>query len=155
MVLTRKGVQYELGLRDLQDIGIPASQIYLQDGDSIHINRLDRNQVYVLGEFGEIKPLEIPDHGITLAQVIGQSKGLNPTTANAAKVYVVRDHGVASYTDIYYVDLQTVTNLALANRFEMHANDIVYVDPTGLTRWNRFINSVLPSTSAIQQIAGL
>lgn len=155
VVLTRKGVQYELGLRDLQDIGIPASQIYLQDGDSIHINRLDRNQVYVLGEFGEIKPLEIPDHGITLAQVIGQSKGLNPTTANAAKVYVVRDHGVASYTDIYYVDLQTVTNLALANRFEMHANDIVYVDPTGLTRWNRFINSVLPSTSAIQQIAGL
>ena len=155
VVLTRKGVKYELGLRDLQDMGVSASQIYLQDGDSIHINRLDRNQVYVLGEFGEIKPLEIPDHGITLAQVIGQSKGLNPNTANAAKVYVVRDHGNASYTDIYYVNLQTVTNLALANRFEMRSDDIVYVDPTGLTRWSRFINSILPSTSAIQQLAGL
>ncbi len=155
VILTRRGIQYELGLRDLQDMGISASQIYLQDGDSIHINRLDRNQVYVLGEFGDIKPLEIPDHGITLAQVIGQSKGLNPETANAAKVYVVRDHGNASYTDIYYVNLQTVTNLALANRFEMHANDIVYVDPTGLTRWNRFINSVLPSSNAIRQLTGL
>ncbi|HJH09133.1 MAG TPA: polysaccharide biosynthesis/export family protein, partial [Psychrobacter pasteurii] len=144
VVLNRRGVQYELGLRDLQDMGISASQIYLQDGDSIHINRLDRNKVYVLGEFGEIKPLEIPDHGLTLTQVIGQSKGLNPSTSNAAKVYVVRDHGNASYTDIYHVNLQTVTNLALANRFEMHPNDIVYVDPTGLTRWNRFINSVLP-----------
>ncbi|WP_313597183.1 polysaccharide biosynthesis/export family protein [Psychrobacter sanguinis] len=155
VVLTRRGIKYELGLRDLQDMGVSASQIYLQDRDSIHINRLDRNQVYVLGEFGDIKPLEIPDHGITLAQVIGQSKGLNPSTANAAKIYIVRDHGNASYTDIYYVNLQTVTNLALANRFEMHPNDIVYVDPTGLTRWNRFINSILPSTSAIQQIAGL
>ena len=64
---------------------------------------------------------------------------------------MVRDHGGASYTDIYYVNLQTVTNLALANRFEMHPNDIVYVDPTGLTRWNRFINSILPSSNAIRQ----
>ena len=155
VVLNRRGVQYELGLRDLQDMGISASQIYLQDGDSIHINRLDRNKVYVLGEFGEIKPLEIPDHGLTLTQVIGQSKGLNPSTSNAAKVYVVRDHGNASYTDIYHVNLQTVTNLALANRFEMHPNDIVYVDPTGLTRWNRFINSVLPSSNAIRQLSSL
>lgn len=155
VVLTRRGVQYELGLRDLQNMGISASQIYLQDGDSIHINRLDRNKVYVLGEFGEIKPLEIPDHGLTLTQVVGQSKGLNPSTSNAAKVYVVRDHGNASYTDIYHVNLQTVTNLALANRFEMHPNDIVYVDPTGLTRWNRFINSVLPSSNAIRQLSSL
>lgn len=155
VVLTRRGVQYELGLRDLQDMGISASQIYLQDGDSIHINRLDRNKVYVLGEFGEIKPLEIPDHGLTLTQVVGQSKGLNPSTSNAAKVYVVRDHGNASYTDIYHVNLQTVTNLALANRFEMHPNDIVYVDPTGLTRWNRFINSVLPSSNAVKQLSSL
>ena len=155
VVLTRRGVQYELGLRDLQDMGISASQIYLQDGDSVHINRLDRNKVYVLGEFGEIKPLEIPDHGLTLTQVVGQSKGLNPSTSNAAKVYVVRDHGNASYTDIYHVNLQTVTNLALANRFEMHPNDIVYVDPTGLTRWNRFINSVLPSSNAIRQLSSL
>ena len=155
VVLTRRGVQYELGLRDLQYMGVSASQIYLQDGDSIHINRLDRNKVYVLGEFGEIKPLEIPDQGLTLTQVIGQSKGLNPSTSNAAKVYVVRDHGGASYTDIYYVNLQTVTNLALANRFEMHPNDVVYVDPTGLTRWNRFINSILPSSNAVRQLATL
>lgn len=155
VVLTRRGIQYELGLRDLQDMGVSASQIYLQDGDSIHINRLDRNKVYVLGEFGEIKPLDIPDQGLTLTQVIGQSKGLNPNTSNAAKVYVVRDHGAASYTDIYYVNLQTVTNLALANRFEMHPNDVVYVDSTGLTRWNRFINSILPSSNAIRQLSGL
>lgn len=155
VVLMRRGVRYELGLRDLQNMGLSASQIYLQDGDSIHVNSLDRNKVYVLGEFGDIKPLEIPEQGISLSQVIGQAKGLNPLTANAAKVYVVRDHGNASYTDIYYVNLQTVTNLALANRFEMQPDDIVYVDPTGLTRWSRFVNSILPSSTAIRQLSGL
>lgn len=155
VTLVRRGIKYELGLRDLQNMGLSANQIYLQDGDSIHVNSLDRNKVYVLGEFGDIKPLEIPEQGISLSQVIGQSKGLNPLTANAAKVYVVRDHGNASYTDIYYVNLQTVTNLALANRFEMQPDDIVYVDPTGLTRWSRFVNSILPSSTAIRQLSGL
>ena len=155
VTLVRRGVKYELGLRDLQNMGLSANQIYLQDGDSIHVNSLDRNKVYVLGEFGDIKPLEIPEQGISLSQVIGQSKGLNSLTANAAKVYVVRDHGNASYTDIYYVNLQTVTNLALANRFEMQPDDIVYVDPTGLTRWSRFVNSILPSSTAIRQLSGL
>ena len=155
VTLVRRGVKYELGPRDLQNMGLSASQIYLQDGDSIHVNSLDRNKVYVLGEFGDIKPLEIPEQGISLSQVIGQSKGLNPLTANAAKVYVVRDHGNASYTDIYYINLQTVTNLALANRFEMQPDDIVYVDPTGLTRWSRFVNSILPSSTAIRQLSGL
>lgn len=155
VILTRRGIRYELGLRDLQNMRLSANQIYLQDGDSVHVNSQDRNKVYVLGEFGEIKPIEIPEQGISLSQVIGQSKGLNPLTANAAKIYIVRDHGNASYTDIYYVNLQTVTNLALANRFEMQPDDIVYVDPTGLTRWSRFVNSILPSSTAIRQLTGL
>lgn len=153
VVLTRKGVQYELGLRDLQQMGISGSQIYLQDGDAIHVNRKDRNQVYVLGEFGEIKPLEIPDQGLSLTQVIGLSKGLNVNSADAAKIYIVRDHGTTSYTDIYQANLQSVTNLALANRFEMYPGDIVYVDPTGLTRWSRFLNTILPSANAIDDFS--
>lgn len=155
VVLNRNGIQYHIGLKDLQDMGVSPSQIYLKNGDSLHINSRDRSKVFVLGEFGEIRPLEIPEHGLSLAHVIGQSRGLNPTTANAAKIYIVRDRGYTSYTDIYYINLQTVTNLALANRFNMQPNDIVYVDPTGLTRWSRFINSILPSTSAVRQLSSL
>lgn len=155
IVLTRNGVSYQLGLRSLQELGVSANQLYLQDGDAIHINSRDRNKVYVLGEFGEIKPLEIPDHGLSLAQVMGEAKGLDPRSANAAQIYVVRDHPGTSYTDIYYVDMRTVTNFALANRFAMQANDIVYVDPTGLTRWSRFIGQILPSASTLAILSGL
>ena len=155
VVLNRKGVSYNLGLQSLRQIGASANQIYIQDGDSIHINSQDRNKVYVLGEFGQVEPVPIREQGISLAQVMGESKGLNSSTANAAKIYVVRDNLNTRVTDIYYVDMQTITSFALANRFEMQPNDIVYVDPTGLTRWNRVISAILPSTSAISILSGL
>lgn len=153
--LIREGQRYQIGLRALQKMGISANQIHLQDGDSVHVNRQDRNKVYVLGEFGVVEPLEIPEQGLSLAHVLGESRGLNANTADAAKIYVVRDHPSSAYTDIYYVDMQTVTNFALANRFEMQANDIVYVDPTGLVRWSRFIRSILPSASTVNMLSGL
>ena len=155
IVFNRKGVNYNIGLQSLRQLGSSANQIYLQDGDSIHVNSQDRNKVYVLGEFGRVEPVPIREQGISLAQVLGESKGLDSNTANAAKIYVVRDNLNTKTTDIYYVDMQTITSFALANRFEMRANDIVYVDPTGLTRWNRVISALLPSTSAISVLSGL
>ncbi len=155
IVLNRRGVNYDIGLQSLRQMGSSANQIYLQDGDSIHVNSQDRNQVYVLGEFGKVEPVPIREQGLSLAQVLGESQGLNSFTANAAKIYVVRDYPAYQRTNIYYVDMQSITSFPLANRFEMQANDIVYVDPTGLTRWNRVINSLLPSTSAIRSFSGL
>lgn len=155
IVLNRKGVSHSIGLQSLRQMGSSANQIYLQDGDSIHVNSQSRNRVYVLGEFGKVAPVPILEQGISLAQVLGESSGLNSNTANAAKIYVVRDNLASQRTNIYYVDMQTITSFALANRFEMQPNDIVYVDPTGLTRWNRVISSLLPSTSAISVLSGL
>ncbi|WP_227500349.1 polysaccharide biosynthesis/export family protein [Psychrobacter arcticus] len=155
IVLNRRGASYNINLSSLRQIGSSANQIYVQDGDSIHINTLDINKVYVLGEFGRVAPVPILEQGLNLAQVLGESAGLNSSTANAAKIYIVRDNVNTRATDIYYVDMQTITSFALANRFEMRANDIVYVDPTGLTRWNRVLSSLLPSTSAVRSLSGL
>lgn len=155
IVLNRNGRNYNIGLSDLRQIGASGNQIYIQDGDSIHVNSQDRNTVYVLGEFGQIEPVPILEQGLSLAQVLGRSKGLNSATANAAKVYVVRDNPNYQRTNIYYADMQSLTSLALANRFEMQPNDILYVDPTGLTRWNRVISALLPSTSAIRSVSSL
>tara|TARA_R110002073_G_scaffold192387_1_gene351159 strand:+ start:528 stop:1571 length:1044 start_codon:yes stop_codon:yes gene_type:complete len=155
IVLRRNGVDYRMGLQSLQQMGLSANQIYVQDGDSIRVVSEDINRVYVLGEFGKIAPVPILDQGLSLAQVIGESAGLNSNTANAAKIYVVRDQSEYQRTNIYYVDMQSLTSFPLANRFDMQPNDIVYVDPTGLARWNRVISSILPSTSAVRTLSGL
>ena len=155
IVLNRQGKNYKLGVQSLQKMGVSANQIYLQDGDAIHVNSQSRNKVYVLGEFGKIEPITIPEQGLSLAHVLGESNGLNSNTANAAKVYIVRDNPQSQYTNIYYVDMQSITSLALASRFDMQSNDILYVDPTGLARWNRIVSAILPSTSAINLISGI
>ncbi len=155
VVLNRNGRSYNLSLQDLREVGASGNQIYIQDGDSIHVNSQSRNQVYVLGELGEIEPVPILEQGLTLAQVLGQSEGLNSFTADAAKIYVVRDNVDYQRTNIYYVDMQHITNFALANRFQMQPNDILYVDPTGLTRWNRVLSAILPSTSAVRTLSDL
>lgn len=153
IVLNRQGRNYNVSLQSLRQVGSSGNRIYIQDGDSIHVNSQSRNRVYVLGEFGQIKPVPILEQGLSLSQVLGESQGLNPLTANAAKIYIVRDNPEFRMTNIYYVDMQTITNLALANRFEMQPDDILYVDPTGLTRWNRVINSLLPSSSVIRSFS--
>lgn len=155
IVLNRQGRNYNLGLQELREIGASGNQIYIQDGDSIHVNSQARNKVYVLGEFGQVAPVPILEQGLSLAQVLGESQGLNSFTADAAKIYVVRDNPGYQRTYIYYVDMQNLTSFALANRFEMQPNDILYVDPTGLTRWNRVISALLPSTSAIRRVSSL
>jgi polysaccharide export outer membrane protein len=155
IVLRRNGTDYRIGLQSLQQMGVSANQIYIQDGDAIRVSSEDINKVYVLGEFGKVAPVPILDQGLNLAQVIGESAGLNPNTANAAKIYVVRDQPEYQRTNIYYVDMQALTSFPLANRFEMQPNDIVYVDPTGLARWNRVLSSLLPSTSAIRSFSSL
>lgn len=150
IVLNRQGTSYDIGLQSLREMGSSGNQIYLQDGDAVHVNSQSRNKVYVLGEFGTVAPVPIPEEGLSLAHVVGQSRGLDSNTANAAKVYIVRDNPDYPRTHIYYLDMQTITSFPLANRFEMHPDDIVYVDPTGLTRWNRVLSALLPSTSAVR-----
>lgn len=154
IILNRNGVNYNLGLQSLRQMGSSANQIYIKNGDSIHVNSQSRNKVYVLGEFGKVEPVPILEQGLNLSHVLGESNGLNSNTANAAKIYVVRDNPNYPQTNIYYVDMQNITSFALANRFEMRPNDIVYVDPTGLTRWNRVISALLPSTSAVSVLKG-
>ncbi|GAA0321655.1 polysaccharide biosynthesis/export family protein [Psychrobacter aestuarii] len=155
ITLNRNGQSYQVSFQALRQMGASANQIYLRDGDSIHVNSKDINRVYVLGEFGKVAPVPILEQGLSLAQVIGESAGLNPNTANAAKIYVVRDQPGTNQADIYYVDMQQITSFALANRFEMQPNDIIYVDPTGLARWNRVLSALLPSTSAIRSVSSL
>ena len=155
IVLNRKGQNYNIGLQSLRQVGSSGNQIYLRDGDSVHVNSQSRNKVYVLGEFGQVEPVDIPEQGLSLSHALGESRGLDSSTANAAKIYIVRDNPDYQRTNIYYVDMQTITSFALANRFDMQPNDILYVDPTGLARWNRVISAILPSTSAINVISGL
>ncbi|MFW2177863.1 MULTISPECIES: polysaccharide biosynthesis/export family protein [unclassified Moraxella] len=147
ITLNRGGRTYHFGLKSMSRLGYSPNNMMIQDGDAIHINNMDQNKVIVVGEFTKPSPVQIPEDGISLAGVIGEVSGLDKAGANARMVYVLRENPAQYSASIYHVNLTNLTNMSLANRFEMQAGDVVYVDPTGLARWNRVISLLLPATS--------
>jgi polysaccharide export outer membrane protein len=152
ILLTREGRSYHLDLLELQRNNLSPNRLFLKEGDSIHVYTTESRKLYLLGEAGVPNALVIPQQGLSLAGVIGNGRGLNPLTANPTKVYVVRDDAKENVTSIFHLDLSSIANLALADRFKMQANDIVYVDATGLARWSRVLNLLLPSTQGLASL---
>ena len=148
--LSRNGINYQFGLRDLQKQGLSPNQLYIQSGDEIHILSKESRKIYFMGEAGKPAPLILREQGMSLADVIGEGAGLNPLSANPAKVYVLRDDAQSNLAQVYQLDLSSFTSLALAQRFEVQPRDIIYVDASGLARWSRVLNLLLPSATAIR-----
>ena len=148
--LTRQGQHYHLGLLTLQQQGYSPSQLYLQEGDSLHVYSKETRKIYLLGEAGTPNAFSLPEQGMSLANLLGEGRGLNPLSGNAARIYVIRDQPEQQLAQIYHLDLSSISSLALADRFKLQANDMVYIDATGLARWSRVINLLLPSANAVR-----
>jgi len=153
IVLTRDSKSYHIGLLELERSKLSLNTLFLKEGDSIHVYSKENRKIYLLGEAGTPSPLIIPEQGMSLANVVGEGRGLNPISANPAMVYVVRDNPKQNLTQIYHVDLSSLANIALASRFKMQPNDVVYVDASGLARWSRVLNLLLPSAQGLASLS--
>ena len=72
---------------------------------------------------------------------------MNNLTANASKVYVIReDYNKFLKIDIFKIDIKDPINLVLGKKFLIKPKDIVYIPPTGLVKWNRVITLLLRQT---------
>ena len=89
---------------------------------------------------------------MSLSDVIGESLGLNPLSASRSKIYVVRSNVNSPMTEIYHMDLSNIGDFGLANQFKMRSNDIVYVDASGLARWQRVVNQIIPFSNALYNL---
>jgi len=87
--------------------------------------------------------------------VLGESLGLNPLSASRSKIYVVRSQASGAHTEVYHIDLSSIADFGLANQFKMRSNDIVYVDASGLARWQRVVNQMIPFSSVVYQLDSL
>ncbi|WP_431605453.1 polysaccharide biosynthesis/export family protein [Acinetobacter johnsonii] len=152
ITLVRQGRTYNLNSISLEKAGYSLHNLLIQPNDTLYVNSKDNQKIYVLGEAGQNKPIPMRDQGISLSDVIGESLGLNPLSGSRSKIYVVRNHPETHITDIYHLDLTSIGDFGLANKFQMHNNDIVYIDASGLTRWQRVINQVIPFSNVIYNI---
>lgn len=147
IVITRGGVQYPINLPLLVRRGVDPSSVMLDNGDLVRVRSRDENKVYVLGEVNAAKALPMVNGKLTLAEALGEAGGLNQLSASARQIYVIRN---ASATDplVFNLDASSPVALALADNFELDSRDVVFVDASGLARFNRVISLIIPAAAA-------
>lgn len=147
--LIRNGTTYNLNTIALEKAGYSLHKLLLQPDDTIFVNARENQKIYVMGEAEKNQAVPMRDQGMTLSDVLGESQGLNPLSASASRIYVLRTNPNTKASELYHLNLTSLGDLNLANQFLMKSNDIVYIDATGLTRWQRVVNQLIPFSSTI------
>ncbi|MBH0057949.1 polysaccharide biosynthesis/export family protein [Pseudoalteromonas sp. SWXJZ94C] len=127
----------------------------LQHGDIVHVNRNDKQKVFVLGDIKKAGSVTLNRYGLNLAEALSESGGLNENTADANGVFVLRKRNFEKtgvLADVYQLHAKNAAALVLAEQFELQPHDIVYVTSAPLARWNRVISLLLPSIASVDSV---
>ena len=121
----------------------------------VTIARFNSQQVFVLGEVTKPIKINITDIPISLSKAIGESFGLNTNTAEASQVFIIRQGSAGERPLIFHADLKNPSSFIEAGNFYLENNDIVYVNASGTTRWNKVISQFFPFSSFLNSIDNL
>ncbi len=151
LMLIRDGHDYNLDMDSINTKGSQLHNVYLKDGDQLYLPYNDKKKIYVMGEVLIPQALKFKTTNMTLADVIGSVGGLNQTTSNGNALYVIRgaENLETQPAKVFQLDAKSPTALAVASQFELKPQDIVYVGPAQVTRWNRLISQLVPSASIV------
>jgi len=158
VTFTRGDKTEVIALNDFYEQGDVSKNRLLKHGDIVHIARNDQQNVFVLGDVKKSGTVGINRYGLSLAQALSESGGLNENTANASGVFVLRKRDLEKegvLADVYQLDAKSITALVLADKFRLQPSDIVYVTSAPVARWNRVISLLLPSVTAVERVDNL
>ena len=143
-LLRRDGQVYRINLTNTFKNKDEKENFYLKKNDVIFIDK-NSNSVHVFGEVS--KPgIYYPDMNYSLTELIS-TVGINQLTANAKKVYVIREKfDTFLAIDIFQLDIRNPVNLIAGKKFKVKKGDIIFIPPTEIVKWNRTISLLLPQT---------
>ena len=149
LVLERGDQRYRIDLRELVQKGINPGNVMLAPGDVVRIHSRDESKVFVSGEVVTPRALTMHNGRLTLNEALGESGGVSPLSGDARQVYVVRKTGEG--TRVYQLDARVTGAMAMAEGFELHPKDVVYVAASPLANWHRNLSLLIPGalTSAV------
>lgn len=84
-------------------------------------------------------------------EAIGTAGGIAQETADGEALYVIRgaEDMAKEPAKVFQLNAKSPTAFALAKHFPLQPQDVVFVGPANITRWNRFISQLLPSAIVI------
>jgi polysaccharide export outer membrane protein len=138
VTLSREGRTYPLNI---------SQNWIIKDCDVIHVGDRSRNKVFVLGEVRLPQSRLMVRGRLTLAEVLNETGGLEPSVANVGNIFVIRGNYEAP--DIYRLDASSADALLLATQFQLRPRDVVFVSTYKLAQWNRVIAQILPTITTL------
>lgn len=148
VTLTRNNKTTLINLMQLQELGVNANRIVLQNGDLVTVRHRDENKVYVMGEIAKPSALQMRNGKLSLNEALGEAGGPNLITANTGQIYVIRNTAQGTPA-VFHLDASSPSALALADNFALRPRDVVYIDPVPLVSWNRVVTLLLPSVQVL------
>jgi polysaccharide export outer membrane protein len=149
LVLERGEERYRIDMRELVQQGINPGNVMLAPGDVVRVHSRDESKVFVSGEVVTPRALTMHNGRLTLNEALGESGGVSPLSADSRQIYVVRKG--ADGVHVYQLDARVTGAMALAEGFELHPKDVVYVAASSLANWHRNLSMLIPGalTSAV------
>lgn len=150
--LNRDGYEYHLDLDELNRSGASLETVYLKAGDHLHLPSSDNRKAYVGGEVVAPTSISFKSRTISLLDVLGKAGGLRQETANGDAIYVIRGGGNVEVqpAQVFHLAAKSPAAFALASQFQVQPQDYVFVGPAHITRWNRFISQLLPTSALVK-----
>ncbi|POR45258.1 polysaccharide export outer membrane protein [Paraburkholderia eburnea] len=148
--LSRNGKSYELDLPQMVADGVNPAKIILHDDDLVRVLPRENYKIMVTGEVLQPKPVLMRNNGkLSLSEALGEANSVRPDTAAPNAIYVIRATKDPAQPEVYQLNAKSPVAMSLAEDFQLKAKDVVYVDTTGLVRWNRVISLISPTANSV------
>jgi polysaccharide export outer membrane protein len=152
MQLRRGDKVYTINYLDAFKANLPLERIMVRPDDQVFVPSLSETQkdqkAYIMGEVGRPGIINIYNGKLTLAEALASAGGLQALNATARGIYVIRNTS-DKQIDVFQLNAKNAMALAMADRFQLNARDVVYVDASELATWNRLVSLIFPSVNMV------
>ena len=155
-LIQARQVARQSALAELQ-LEVTLRRSNLDEARANYQTRLDlgadnRDYVYLAGEVGKQSRFALPfERKANLADALYDSGGVASTTGDISQIYVLRasaDPREFGAVTAWHLDTRNAANLALATRFELRPDDIIFIAQQPVTKWSRSVSQIIPQVLA-------
>ncbi|NTV24988.1 MAG: sugar transporter [Chlorobiaceae bacterium] len=135
-----------VNLQDLLNNGNMALNARIQNNDIIYIPEAADELVYVMGEVASPGAIQLKN-GMNVLKAIMLAGGMNKH-ADSGKVFIIRQQNLKG--DVMRIDLKSMLEHGdFSQNFALMSNDIIYISPSGMAKFNYTLEKFLPTLSVL------
>ncbi len=135
-----------IDLQDLLKNGNMALNASIRNNDVIYIPEADDELVYVMGEVVTPGAFQLKN-GMHVLKAVMLAGGMSKQ-ANPEKVFIIRQQNLKG--NVIQVDLKNLLEHGdFSQSFALQPNDIVFISPSGMARFNYTLEKLLPTLSVL------